>query len=233
MKCPYHDCQKDYNDERWAPYYEGFIQDVKDMSPYDKQLQDGKLHIKARCCHFCNRFFYDIHIGHAEQRKSPIQYSDEIILDEFLMSYPSSKNIFEAKSVPEKIRNYYNEAERCRSIGSLTGVGACLRKTIYAVCDDQQAQGNDYREKISNLSIKNSYSELLKQIKWLGDNTTKPGKEKYTLEMVDQAIKIIPLLIDELYSKDERAEKIAKLLANTRSKQDKEIKNQDEEESSA
>jgi len=219
MKCPYHDCQKDYNEKEWSSYHDGFLQDTDRMSPHGKELQNGKLHIKARECGFCHRFFYDISIGHIISRGTNIYGgSDKVIIDEFLLSYPSSKRTFESQEVPKKIISHYNEAERCRSVGSLTGTGACLRKTIYAVCDDKKIEGGDYREKINNLPVKKDYQELLKQIKWLGDNTTKPGEEKYTMEMADKALEILPLIIDELYYKDERAEKVSKLLANAKSK---------------
>ncbi len=135
-----------------------------------------------------------------------------------LVSYPSSKSQFESKGVPQVIRDHFNEAERCRSVGSTTGTGACLRKSVYALCDDKGAEGGDYREKISNLPVKDAYKELLKQIKWLGDNTTKPGEEIYTKEMVDEALEILPLLVDELYAVDDRIEKATKLLARARSK---------------
>ena len=57
----------------------------------------------------------------------------------------------------------------------------------------------------------------LKQIKWIGDNTTKPGEEKYTMEMIDVALEILPILIDDMYIKDEKTTEAAKLLAKARS----------------
>jgi hypothetical protein len=91
------------------------------------------------------------------------------------------------------VRDAFNEAERCRAVGSVTGAGAALRKAIYALCDEKKAAGADYREKIANLPVKDEgHKELLKQFKWLGDNVTKPGEETYTVEMVDAALEILP-----------------------------------------
>ena len=57
----------------------------------------------------------------------------------------------------------------------------------------------------------------MKQIKWLGDNATKPGEEKYTMQMVDVTLEILPVLIDDLYLKDEKMDEATKLLAKARS----------------
>jgi len=122
------------------------------------------------------------------------------------------------KTLPVKIKGYFNEAERCRAIGSITGSGACLRKTVYAICDDKKTTGSDYKEKIGNLDVKGRYQELLKQIKWLGDNTTKPGDEKYTLADVDLALEILPLLVEELYLKDEKIDEVEKVLSKVRTR---------------
>lgn len=207
IKCPYHDCQKDYN-----PKWDSIVKHVYPSHSFEDG--DGLL-IDSATCKFCDRQFHSI-------------YRSKNIVDEFgrnstkrlemLFTFPSSKTTFTAKTLPKIIKENFNEAERCRSIGSLTGVGACLRKTIYSICDDMGVDGVDYRQKISNLPVKGKYQELLKQIKWLGDITTKPGEEKYTMTDADLALQILPLVIEELYSKDEKIEKVEKILAKVNSK---------------
>jgi hypothetical protein len=208
MKCPYPQCQKDYNDESWPKVFEGFINPRGFGGSINEEENHNRLYIISRQCRFCHQYFHEVYIA---------QEKDDKIQSEFLVSYPCSKTKFEATGIPKNIRDYFNEAERCRSIGSITGTGACLRKSVYALCDDKNATGSDYREKIENLPIKESYKELLKQIKWLGDNTTKPGEEKYTKKMVDEALGILPFIIDELYLKDDQVDKATKLLAKVRS----------------
>lgn len=209
MKCPYPKCQKDYNDDAWPKVFEGFIKPRDFGGSINEERTLNRLYIITRTCRFCHQYFHEVYIGQEnEDPPHPL---------EFLVSYPCSKTTFEAKGVPQKIRDYFNEAERCRSIGSITGTGTCLRKAVYALCDDKNATGRDYREKITNLPIKETYKELLKQIKWLGDNTTKPGEEVYTKNMVDEALEILPFVIDELYIKDDQIEKATKLLAKVRS----------------
>ncbi len=206
MKCPYHDCQKDFNPE-W-----GKVRNYVYPTQYSDE-GDG-LWIETSTCRFCERKFHEIY--RAKQIKS--LNDSETKREELLFIFPSTKTKFTAKKLPHKIKEYFNEAERCRSIGSLTGVGACLRKTVYAICDDKNAEGTDYREKISNLEVKGKYQDLLKQIKWLGDNTTKPGEEKYSMDDADLALEILPLLIEELYAKDEKIEEVEKILAKVKSK---------------
>lgn len=214
MKCPYHDCQKDFNPD-WG-------KDIEHISPTETSEEGDGLWIETANCRFCGKKFHEIYRSKKQKVKGYV--SPRIFRKELLFVFPSTKTKFEAKKLPEKIKNYFNEAEQCRSIGSLTGVGACLRKTIYAICDDKNVQGNNYREKIGYLPVKGKYQDLLKQIKWLGDNTTKPGDEKYSLKEADLALEILPLLIEELYSKDEKIETVEKILAKVKSQQNSEIK---------
>lgn len=212
MKCPYHDCQKDYN-ENWSS-------DRTNVTPTEESLEGDGLHIKTFECRFCGRQFHDIF----QSKRVPSNTGPySVARGELLFSFPSVKTKFAAELLPLSVKNYFNEAERCRAVGSLTGVGACLRKTVYEICDNQQAEGVDYREKIANLPVKGIYKDLLKQIKWLGDTTTKPGSDSYTLEEIDFALQILPFLIEELYSKDEKIEEVEKILSKVRSTKDKTI----------
>ena len=137
--------------------------------------------------------------------------------EEHLFDYPFSKTKFESKTIPKKIRELYNEAERCRSVGSLIGVATCLRKVIYILCDEIGAQGENYKDKIDALPVKGKYRELLKQIKWLGDNIVHSGEEAYSMGEADFALQSIPYLLEEIYSKDEKIDEVTKLLAKVRS----------------
>ena len=210
MKCPYHDCQKDYMP---GGEKETLINPTLLAKGDGDRNGDGLLIETARCG-FCTRQFHEIYRLKAEKKE--FGSSCDSVKKELLFAFPSSRTTFEAKKIPRNIKDTFGEAERCRSVDSLTGIGACLRKTIYAICDDKKVSGKDYREKINNLPVKGRYRDLLKQIKWLGDNTTKPGDEKYTMDDADSAIEILPILIEELYGKDEKIEKLEKVLAKAR-----------------
>ena len=50
----------------------------------------------------------------------------------------------------------------------------------------------------------------------MGDNATKPNDEKYSMKDADLALEILPLLIEELYAKDEKIEEVEKVLAKVK-----------------
>ncbi|MDB5188319.1 MAG: hypothetical protein JWO50_839 [Candidatus Kaiserbacteria bacterium] len=221
MKCPYPDCQKDYN-QNWQDFFRGWLWNQDDYPSDNERHLLKRVNLHTRRCHFCSRLFHDIYIGNENPKifddatKRFIQAAPDL---ELIASYPASKTSFKAKKVPENIRKYFHEAERCRSIGAMTGVAACLRKTVYAICDDLGVGGIDYKEKISNLPLKEEvYKELLKQIKFLGDNGTKPGGDIYTSDQIDIALKVLPVVIDKLYEQDEQIDEAQRALAHARSK---------------
>ena len=217
MKCPYPNCRKDYNDEAWPKAMNTWVSPSGTGGSIAERAFHNRLYLITRKCRFCHQLFHDVYVGRENFEDHTKGFEELEPTLELLVTYPVSKTKFEAKNIPKKVIDAFNEAERCRSVGSLTGAGGCLRKTIYSVCDDKKVGGDNYREKIGNLNVKDTYKELLKQIKWLGDNMTKPGEEKYTMEMVDVALEILPVLVDDLYLKDEKADEAAKLLAKARS----------------
>ncbi len=216
MKCPYPECRKDYNDEGWPPVYHGWIDPEDWEGSINEEMTTNRVLLITRRCRFCNQLFHTLSVGH-QNYISDHGWKRQDPTIEPLIQYPTSKTKFEAKGVSKEVVAAFNEAERCRSVGSLTGAGSCLRKAIYTLCDAMDVSGADYRGKIVNLPVKTEYQELLKQIKWLGDNVTKPGQEKYTMDMVDVALEILPVLVDDIYIKDEKADTAAKLLARARS----------------
>jgi hypothetical protein len=216
MRCPYPNCQKDYNDS-WPKLQEGWLSPGGiGWSIHEKELHH-RLYVITRRCRFCGELFHDVSVGHENFEDHTKGFEKKESTLESLGQYPVSKTKFEAKTIPANILASFHEAERCRAAGSLTGSGACLRKTVYELCDGQNVVGANYREKIEQLPVKDGYKELLKQIKWLGDNTTKPGEEKYTMKMVDAALEILPIIIDDIYRGTEKEEEIARLLAKARS----------------
>ena len=218
MKCPYPECRKDYND-KWSPVYKGYLSPESFRHSQAERQFINRLNITTWQCHFCQQYFHSVSVGKEVYGKDTLGHMRSISDDlESLVIYPVSKTKFEAKSVPGKVRDAFNEAERCRSVGSITGTGASLRKAIYALCDEKKAEGANYREKIANLPVKDEgHKELLKQFKWLGDNVTKPGEEAYTVEMIDAALEILPVVIDGMYLQKEKEDETAKLLAKARS----------------
>lgn len=214
MKCPYPNCRKDYNDEAWPKLLKSWIMPKGTGDSIAERKFQNRLYVITRQCRFCHQLFHEVYVG---RENFDIYGNEKEPTLESLINYPAAKTKFEAKTIPKSVVGAFHEAERCRSIGSLTGAGGCLRKAIYALCDQMGINGKDYREKIGNLPVKEIYKELLKQIKWLGDNITKPGEERYSMEMIDVALEILPVLMDDMYLKDEKTAEAAKLLARAKS----------------
>lgn len=222
MRCPYPDCQKDYNQADWEDVYRDYVNPHDYSGTPAETHRLNRVHIISRNCRFCHQYFHEIFVGHP----NPKSWNDTTMVWEavpptleLVATYPAAKTSFKSRAVPKDIREAFHEAERCRSIGAMTGVAACLRKTVYAVCDNLGVSGTDYREKISNLPLSGEvYKELLKQIKFIGDNGTKPGGDTYSPEQVDSALTVLPVVIDKLYEQDEKIEEAQKALAAARSK---------------
>lgn len=223
MKCPYPDCQKDYNDSEWQAWFDDYVnrttlghsgEDViAGLSQHERETLN-RAFITSKYCRFCHRLFHDFYVGNQVDG-----YKNN---NEFIASYPYSRTNFKAVGVPKKIRDIFDEAQRCRGTGALIGTSACLRKTIYTLCDELSVSGADYKEKINNLPIDQTYQELLRQIKFLGDNVNhETGEQIYSKEEIDTAIEALPILIDLLYRDDEIISEAGKLLSRVRSKNTK------------
>ncbi|MFA5800238.1 MAG: hypothetical protein WC840_04740 [Candidatus Peribacteraceae bacterium] len=76
----------------------------------------------------------------------------------------------------------------------------------------------NYREKIDALPTnKTEYKELLKQVKFLGDNMTKPSGTEYTKEQIDLALEVLPLALDDIYATDAKVVQAQRILAKVSS----------------
>ena len=79
------------------------------------------------------------------EKKVPICEDEHII-----MSIPTSFFTIDER-IPKKFRDLIEEAEKCIQNNCLTGASACIRKTIYEFLIKENAQGNNYDEKIKSL----------------------------------------------------------------------------------
>lgn len=220
MKCPYNDCQKDYN-EAWNCKVSvipalGHVRTTEaNVGNVDKDM----LQIFTRRCEFCLNYFHEIYAVNCKKEDRYPGVNIVVNEEELICTWPTPDTKFRAKNIPEDFILSFREAEKCFSVGSLVGSGACLRKAIYIICDDQNSPGRDYKEKISNLSLKKTeYKDLLKQIKWLGDNVSKPNSRSYTIDNIKLSFEVLPIIVDDLYYEDEKIQSAQKLLAKIRSK---------------
>ena len=82
---------------------------------------------------------------YVENERFPICEDEHII-----MSIPTSFFTIDER-IPKKFRDLIEEAEKCIQNNCLTGASACIRKTIYEFLIKENAQGNNYDEKIKSL----------------------------------------------------------------------------------
>lgn len=221
MKCPH--CKKDVSDD-WKGDEEKLTESL-----------DNPLFYQILECHHCDEIIFFLYKGltsndincfytpyslinrslnaeEVEERKRMKELIDRG--NKLVFQYPFLKTTFEIPDIPKKIKVSLNEGEKCFCIGSNTGTAACLRKCIYLLCDNRKVEGDDYAEKIENLFSETSdFSDLCKQIKWLGDKHVHgDNKETYSKEDIEQAIKIVPVIIEEIYGKDFKVKNAKNLL---------------------
>ncbi|MDO8592727.1 MAG: DUF4145 domain-containing protein [bacterium] len=216
LKCPF--CEKDIN-FKWAEK-EIEISGSENNPIFYRLLQ----------CKQCEEIIIFLFEGLTEEKKEEIQYqitasamytstvsrtkskpiSSELSkladkVSELIFQYPFRKTTFGITGIPDKVKESLREAEKCFSFGAKNGAAACLRKCIYAICDDQKVEGKEYDEKIEKLFSNNvEFSTLTKQIKWLGDkHCHNVNEEKYTFKEIEKATNIIPLIIRKIYGEKE------------------------------
>ena len=98
-----------------------------------------------------------------EEIKIPLCIDEDIILH-----IPSSIYVIDER-IPRKFRELIEEAEKCIKNNCLTGASACIRKTIYEFLIQENAQGDNYDEKIKSLkgkykSLDDQYLDMLSAI---------------------------------------------------------------------
>ena len=71
----------------------------------------------------------------------------------FFYSVPTSFFVVDSR-IPSIIRELLTEAEGCITMNYLTGASACCRKAIYELTVKEEAEGQDYEERIKFLKKK-------------------------------------------------------------------------------
>jgi hypothetical protein len=115
-------------------------------------------------CHSCYKesmhlTFYNIHITHYETYNSRERYRFRLdqgvdagsFLDKaFFYSVPTSFFVMDER-VPRILRELLTEAEGCLKSNFLTGASACARKIVYELAALEEAQGDNYEDRIKSL----------------------------------------------------------------------------------
>ncbi|MCG7852679.1 MAG: DUF4145 domain-containing protein [Methanosarcinaceae archaeon] len=132
--------------------------------------QSNQNHVRAhaRCPHcgkeavFENIGQHDFSLGDnivCGQRKCPNPSCNGHLFVVFkngqlVASYPPIKLDFDATSIPENIKNTFEEALVCHSSGCYVASAIMVRRTLEGICEDKAAQGNNLKTKLADLESK-------------------------------------------------------------------------------
>jgi transcription elongation factor Elf1 len=102
-----------------------------------------------------------MHLSKEEIHKSETDRFSEVryffntadIDEKIFYSVPTSFFTIDSR-IPRKIRELITEAEGCLKMNYLTGASACTRKAIYELLEVEDAEGDEYDERIKSLKGK-------------------------------------------------------------------------------
>lgn len=96
------------------------------------------------------------HTGWIDQNTAVYTFAepeDRLLDDLFFYSVPTSFFVLDAR-IPVVLRELMTEAEGCLKSNFLTGASACARKTVYELAVLQDAEGENYEDRIKSLKKK-------------------------------------------------------------------------------
>lgn len=125
-------------------------------------------------------------------------------LDEnIIMSIPTPTFIIDAE-IPSELRGLLIEALKCVKENALTGASACIRKAIYQFLTKENAEGNNYDEKIKsikkNWSQIEDYLDILKGIKGIAsDQVHEDSFASFSSDEAKLYVSILEEIFREIY----------------------------------
>ena len=78
---------------------------------------------------------------------------DSFLDSAIFYSVPRSFFVLDER-IPKVLRELLTEAEGCLKSNFLTGASACVRKIVYELCTEKNAEGDSYRNQIKSLKSK-------------------------------------------------------------------------------
>ena len=135
--------------------------------------------------------------------------------------------------IPRKIRELIDEAEGCLKMNYLTGASACTRKAIYELLEIDNAEGDEYDERIKSLKdnhpqIDDELFDVLAHIKDMAsDKVHEASWGKWDSDHLRLIIKTTKRVLREIYViPDERkqtTDEIQRLLSEVKGEEDADV----------
>ncbi len=138
------------------------------------------------------------------EQKYYVRYSKSDIDDVVFYSVPSSFYVVDGR-IPKIFRELITEAEGCLKMNYLTGASACVRKAIYELIIKENAQGQDYEEKIKSLkskysSIDPTYFDVLSHIQEMtSDKIHEQSWDKWDSKHLKLFLETLKNVLHEIY----------------------------------
>jgi hypothetical protein len=105
--------------------------------------------------------------------------------------------------IPEAVKNDFDEALLCLSVGAVRGAAILARRAVQTICKDQGATKKDLKDKIDELFEKNIVTASLKdwghEVRIVGNDAAHPNDVDVTLEDAEEIIDLLESLCEVLY----------------------------------
>ncbi|HEK0602067.1 MULTISPECIES: DUF4145 domain-containing protein [Proteus] len=169
----------------------------------------------VKCCGCDNiSFRYEFH---DEEAAYPIGEDEWEVPSDIDIYPPLSINNINTTSLPNTVRNIFNETCAAISNKSLTLAGVGLRATIEAVCIEQTISGKELKTKINNLSSKGLISKkdcgLLHSIRFIGNDAAHEIIQP-SIQSLNEALAIIEHMLQSIYIFDKSSNSLPRVIEN-------------------
>ncbi|MEM7935113.1 DUF4145 domain-containing protein [Morganella morganii] len=169
----------------------------------------------VKCCGCDNvSFRYEFH---DEEAAYPVGDDEWEVPADIDIYPPLAINKINTSSLPNTVRNIFNETCAAISNKSLTLSGVGLRATIEAVCIEQAIPGKELKTKINNLSSKGLISKkdcsLLHSIRFIGNDAAHEITQP-SIQSLNEALAIIEHMLQSIYIFDKSSNSLPKVIEN-------------------
>ena len=129
-----------------------------------------------------------------------------LLNNELFRSYPAETLDFDPRDVPDVIKQCLEEALICHSNGCYRAAAIMLRRTLEELCSDQNAQGNNLKDRIAALSgtlvLPKGLLDAATELRLLGNDAAHIEAQVFSdvgKEEVEAAVDLVKELLKAVY----------------------------------
>ncbi|MGM0582902.1 MAG: hypothetical protein ACQETL_19655 [Bacteroidota bacterium] len=177
-------------------------------------------------CSSCNKRSFHLSYEKIHEYSGTAHFKTDIEIDEHIFySVPTSFFVLDNR-IPKVLRELIVEAQGCLKMNFLTGASACTRKAIYEFLILNDAEGDNYDEKIKDLKsnfdqIDKELFDILGHIKDLtSDKVHEESWEKWDAQHIRLFLETLRAILKDVYvvpdERKKRSSNIQKLLSKVK-----------------